>query len=51
METFIAVVIAVGAVLAGLVLVSAGVFSLVSLLWDDLLESDEPVRLDLPGAA
>lgn len=51
METFIAIVMAAVAVLAGIVLVSAGLFSLASLLWDDLLESDEPIELDLPGAA
>lgn len=51
METFIAVVMATTGVLAGIVLLWAGLFSLMSLLWDDLLESDQPVERDLPRAA
>lgn len=42
-------VVAVG---AGVVFVLAGVFSVVSLLWDDLLESDpESAPVELPRAA
>ena len=39
-------------VLAALVLVAVGSFSVVSLLWEDLLENDPPVEpLNLPEAA
>lgn len=51
METFIAVVTAIAAVLAAIGLLSAGLFSLLSLLWDDLLESDEPVEVQLARVA
>ena len=51
METFITVVMTATAVLAGIMLVAAGLFSLVSLIWDDLLESDEPVEANLPRVA
>ncbi|MGA7270354.1 MAG: hypothetical protein WB239_04710 [Acidimicrobiia bacterium] len=45
------VVMAAAGVLAGIVLLAAGLFSLLSLLWDDLLESDESVDADLPRVA
>lgn len=44
METLTTVVLTVAAVLAGLVFVVVGVFSLLSLLWGDLLETDEQGR-------
>ncbi len=51
MDTFMTVVMAAAGVLAGIVLLAAGLFSLLSLLWDDLLESDESVEADLPRVA
>lgn len=48
-------VAAVGAtILAGLVLVAVGLFSVVTLIWDDLLEGDRPhddAPAQLPEAA
>lgn len=44
METMMSVVLTGAAVVAGLVFVVVGVFSLLSLLWGDLLESDEDGR-------
>lgn len=42
MELLMSFVSVAGAVLAGVVLLGVGVFSIMSLLWDDLLENDEP---------
>lgn len=42
MELLISVVSVAGVVLAGVVLLGVGVFSIMSLLWDDLLENDAP---------
>jgi hypothetical protein len=42
MELLMSVLSVAGAVLAGLTLLGVGVFSILSLLWDDLLESDAP---------
>lgn len=42
MEAIISVVLTVAAALAALLFLVVGVFSLVSLWWDDLLEGDEP---------
>jgi hypothetical protein len=44
METMMSVVLTGAAVVAGLVFVVVGVFSLLSLLWGDLLESGEDGR-------
>lgn len=52
METVMSILMTVVAVGAGVVFVLAGVFSVVSLLWDDLLESDpESAPVELPRAA
>ncbi|MGH8911117.1 MAG: hypothetical protein ACRDVD_01290 [Acidimicrobiia bacterium] len=46
------VLTAVAVVLAGVVMVAVGSFSVVSLLWEDLLENDPPVEsVKLPEAA
>lgn len=42
MELLMSFVSVAGAVLAGVVLLGVGVFSIMSLLWDDLLENDAP---------
>jgi uncharacterized membrane protein HdeD (DUF308 family) len=42
MEVVMSVVAAVAAVLAGLVLLLVGIFSIMSLLWEDLIENDAP---------
>jgi hypothetical protein len=51
METMMSVVLAVAAVMAGLVFLVVGVFSLLSLLWGDLLESDEARPTEMSRAA
>lgn len=51
METIMSVTIAATAVVAGVVFVAVGLFSVVSLLWDDLLESDPPQAPPLRPAA
>ena len=38
----VSIVSVVGAVLAGAILLAVGVFSIVSLLWEDLLENTTP---------
>ena len=45
------VVLAVAAVMAGLVFVGVGVFSLLSLLWGDLLESEEAPPTEISRVA
>lgn len=42
MELLLSVVSVAGAILAGVLLLGVGVFSIMSLLWDDLLENDAP---------
>lgn len=42
MELLMSFASVAGAVVAGVVLLAVGVFSIMSLLWDDLLENDAP---------
>lgn len=52
MTEFHSILMTVLAVGTGAVLLTAGVFSVVALLWDDLLEGDtDPAPAELPRAA
>lgn len=48
METFMSVLIGLSAVIAAVIFVVAGVYSVIALLWGDLLES-EPVTTKAAG--
>ncbi|HLT97135.1 MAG TPA: hypothetical protein VK070_10150 [Acidimicrobiia bacterium] len=48
MESILTLVVTVSAVVAGLVLVAVGAFSVLAILWDDLLEDDAAAVAETP---